>query len=429
MQIVAVGINHTSASVSLRERLAVGTESLPDALGRLRESVAEALILSTCNRVELYAVCGHEGSGADLLRQFLAAHGNVPIRTVRDVTYAYGHSAAVRHLLRVAAGLESMVVGENEILGQVRRAIAAARQVTALGSVLDRLGTAALACGKRVRASTALGRDGESVASVAVRLAVRERGGLEGAHVAVLGAGETAEQAVATLVALGGVHVTVVNRTYDRAVSLAAAHGVEARPWNDLANVLAVADVVMGCTGAQTPVLSASTLAQARESPVRPLVCLDLGVPRDMDPAVGSLPTVKLIDLDRIELESAARRADRARDLTRAESIVDQDTERFMEWWRGRNVASTVARLHARAGEIRDAEVERALTRLPDLNPRARAVIDELATRMVGKLLHEPTVMLKRDPEGANMAVIVERLFGLGAHAAQPEIHQESKAS
>jgi glutamyl-tRNA reductase len=429
VQIVAVGISHTSASLSLREQLAVAGESLPDALHRLRENVAEAFILSTCNRVELYALCGHEGSGAEVLRQFLAAHGDVPIRTVRDVTCAYGHSSAVRHLLRVAAGLESMVVGENEILGQVRRAIAAARQAGALGPVLDRLGDAALACGKRTRVATALGRDGESVASVAMRLAVRERGRLEGANVVVLGAGETAGQTLASLVRVADVRVTLVNRTYDRAAELAAAHGAEARPWDELAQVLAAADVVIGCTGAQTPVLSATMLVEARDAEVRPLLCLDLAVPRDIDPGVASLPGVTLIDLDRIELETTARCEDRARDLVRAESIVDQDTERFMEWWRGRGVASTVARLHAHAGAIRDAEVERALTRLSDVSPQARAVIHELATRMVGKLLHEPTVTLKRDPEGANMAVVVERLFALGDGGAQPEIHQESKAS
>ena len=442
MQLVAVGISHNSASVGLRERLAVPADVVPRLLTDLRESVAEVLVLSTCNRVELYAVCGHEASGADLLRQFLATHGDVPISTVRNATYAFGHQLAVRHMMHVAAGLDSMVLGENEILGQVRRAIGAARQARTLGPVLDKLGDAALVCGKRTRATTWLGRDGESVASVAVQLAIRERDGLEGARVVVLGAGETARSAVGQLASIPNIRVTVLNRTHDRAVELATVHGVGARPWDDLADALADADVVIGCTGSRTPVVDASLLARARGAYGGTLLCVDLGLPRDFHPAVALVSGVRLVDLDRIEAETAVARTDRVRDLAQAESIVDQETERYMEWWRGRGVASTIGRLHAHVGAIRDAEVERALARLPHLDPHARAVIRDLAARMTGKLLREPTLALKRDAEGANMAVVVERLFALsdgvdftaeycapGERVAHQDIHQESRVS
>lgn len=442
MQLVAVGISHNNASVGLRERLTVAPDLVPRVLAELCESVGEVLVLSTCNRVELYAVCGHEASGADLLRQFLATHGDVPISTVRNATYAFGHQLAVRHVMRVAAGLDSMVLGEHEILGQVRRAIAAARHARTLGPVLDKLGDAALVCGKRTRATTSLGRDGESVASVAVQLAMRERGRLEGAHVVVLGAGDTARSAVSQLTSMANVRVTVLNRTHDRAVELATAYGVGAGAWNDLSDVLASADVVIGCTGSRTPVVDAALLMRARGSGAGALLCVDLGLPRDFHPAVASVSGVRLIDLDRIEAETTALRTDRERDLAQAESIVDQETERYMEWWRGRGVASTIGRLHAHVGAIRDAEVERALARLPHLDLHARAVIRDLATRMAGKLLHEPTVALKRDAEGANMAVVVERLFALtdaidftaeycapGERVAHQDIHQESSVS
>ena len=441
VQLVVVGINHHSASVSLRERLTVSAESLPLVLVRLRESVAEALVLSTCNRVELYAVCGHESSGADLLRQFLATHGDVSLHNVREATYAYGHEAAVRHMLRVAAGLDSMVVGENEILGQVRRALMSAREVGTLGPVLDRLGDAALACGKRTRATTSLGRDGESVAGVAIRLARQERGSLHGARVVILGAGDAARSALAQLSGLGAVRVTVINRTFERANELAAEAGVEARPWAELPDALATADVLVACTGSPTPIIGRESLTQTRRSDTPGLICVDLGVPRAIDSAVTSLAGVRLIELDRIETECADRREHRARDLERAESIVELETERYMEWWRGRGVASTIARFHAHADAIREAEVERALTRLPELSEHARAVIRELSARMVGKLLHEPTLALKRDPEGANMAVVLERLFALSdaadltsEHCAIDErvpsqLHQESTVS
>ena len=444
MQVVVVGVSHTSSSVNVRERLAVPPAVLHDVLQRLRQSVAETFILSTCNRVELYAVCGHEATGADLLRQFLASHANVSIRDVREVSYARGHEGAVRHLLKVASGLDSMVLGENEILGQVRRALGGARQAGTLGPVLDRLGAAALACGKRVRASTTLGFGGESIASVGIRLAARARGGLHGVTIVVLGAGETAGQVVGHLGTLGATRVIVLNRTTERGVALAAAHGVEVRPWDELASVLEEADVVIGCTASPEPVLDATMLAGVRAD-VRPLLCLDLGVPRDIDPGVRDIPGVTLVDMDHIEAEAATRRAERVRDLARAEAIITRETERYMEWWRGRGVAPTVARLHARADAIREAEVARALGRLPELTPEARAVVSELAIRVVAKLLHEPTVALKRDPEGVNMALVVERLFALtrsgeltlaaSEHFARPSefardyIHEESIAS
>ena len=412
MQLVVVGISHNTSTVSLREGLTVPADSLPGVLSELRESVPEVLVLSTCNRVELYAVCGHESSGAELLRQFLATRAGVSLRTVRDATYAYGHQAAVRHLLRVATGLDSMVLGESEILGQVRRALLAARQAGTLGPVLDRLGDAAMACGKRARATTSLG-DGESVASVAVRLAGRDGNGLAGANVIVLGAGETAKSAVKHLASIPNVRLTVLNRTFERAAELALAYDVVARSWDQLADALAMANVVVGCTGSQTPVVDAPMLVSARGLDAGPLVCVDLGLPRDIDPAVSAISGVRLIDLEQVGAETSARRVDRTRDLGQAESIVEQETERYMEWWRGRGVASTIARLHARANAIREAELERALARLPGLDSHARGVVRDLAARMAAKLLHEPTLALKRDPEGVNMAVVVERLFAL----------------
>jgi glutamyl-tRNA reductase len=315
--------------------------------------------------------------------------------------------------------------------------------------VLDRLGDAALACGKRVRSSTAFGRDTESMASVALRLASRVRGGLHGASVVVLGAGETAQRVLTQLESLDGARVTVISRTYERAADAAAAHRAAARPWPDLAGALVDADVVIGCTSAPTPVLEAGVLAQVRSGAgERPLLCLDLGVPRDIDPGVAALPGVTLIDVVQLDAEAAARRVERARDHERAGAIVERETERYMAWWRGRGVASTVTRLHARADAIRNAEVERALARLPGLGPHERAVIHEMASRVVGKLLHEPTVALKRDPEGANMALVLERLFALADEnevddlaevaterrtrddaRARPDIHQESSVS
>jgi glutamyl-tRNA reductase len=425
VQIVVVGTSHNTASVQLRERLAISPESLPDALRELRERADEVFALSTCNRVELYAVCGHEASGAELLREYLAMRAGLSLREVRDATYAYAHESAVRHGLRVAAGLDSMVVGENEILGQMRRALRAARFAGALGPVLDRLGDAALTCGKRTRTRTALGRTGHSVASVAVKLAARERNGLDGSRVLVLGAGETARSVIALLRATPNVRMTVMNRTYERAVELATANDLVAREWDRLGDELATADVVIGCTESPMPIVSAAELGSVRAPNAPPLLCIDLGVPRDVDPAVAELPGVRLIDVDQIGNETAATASAEARSIARAEQLVAQEADRYMEWWRGRGVAPTIARLHAQAAAVRDAEVTRALGRLPDLTPQARLVLRDLATRLTSKLLHEPTVALKRDPEGVNMAIVVERLFALERSSAPDECVRE----
>ena len=337
MQLVAVGINHTSASVSLRERLTIPADALLRALGGLRESVAEVLALSTCNRVELYAVCGHEATGADLLRQFLAANGDVPLRTCGTRRTPTDTRPPPATCFASRPGSIPWSSAKTKFSGRcdARSSPRATRE--RLGPVLDRLGDAALACGKRTRASTSLGRDGDSVASVAVRLAAREIGIFENAQVVVLGAGETARSALAQLAAVAATRVTVLNRTYHRALELAATHLVRRRVrWRELADALASADVVFGCTGSPTTVIDSAMLRRVRRGDDRAVLCVDLGLPRDIDPAVASMPGVTLIDLDRLELETAGTlAADRARDLVRAESIVEQETERYMEWWRG----------------------------------------------------------------------------------------------
>ncbi|MDF2772497.1 MAG: glutamyl-tRNA reductase [Geminicoccaceae bacterium] len=422
MQIVVVGVNHKSASLDLLERVAVTPERVSGVLARLRELVDEGFVLSTCNRVELYALCGHEESGADLLRRVLAEHARLDLKIVRETTYTHGHRAAVSHALRVATGLDSMVLGETEIQGQMRRALEAGRRERALGPMLDRLGSAALACGKRARSETSLVRHAQSVASVGLRLAEQRLGTLAGARVAILGAGETAVSLLAELARVAPASITIVNRTAERAASLAAAAGVDARPWRDLPGVLGEADVVVACTSAPVPVIDASLLAAARTSaPSQPLVCVDLGVPRDIAPAVRELPNVMLIDVDDVDAATTGYRAERARDVVRVEQVVAEETERYMAWWRGRGVASTVARLHAQADAICQAELERTLARLPELSPRERAVVGEAVARVAAKLLHRPTLALKEDPEGANMALVVERLFELEPAPIQPD--------
>ncbi len=417
MQIVVVGLNHVTSGVGLRERFAIPAPTLPAALARLGQSVDEGFLLSTCNRTEAYAFAGHADSGVRYLTRFLAETAGVSAATLDGIVYAHAHDGAVRHLFRVAAGLDSMVIGEDQIVTQVKHALDAARSAGTLGSILERLGSSALATGKRVRSATGIGRSRVSVMSIAVQAAAASLGTLTRRRAVVVGAGRTGAVAVHHLVEAGA-QVTIVARHAARGRALAAETGASAAAWDGLEKALAGAELVISCTSAREIVLGESMLAAVtRDRAGCPLLCFDLAVPRDIDPAVALLPGAVLHDMDALAQVSAASRVQRSAELDAAQQIVERRVDQFMEWWRGREVVPAIAQLRSRAEEIRDAELERALARLPELTDRGRIVVRGLASRIVNKLLHQPVTTLKQDPEGANMAQIVQYLFGLGAAA------------
>jgi glutamyl-tRNA reductase len=420
VQIVVVGLNQNSAPLAVRERLAFVPGELPRALDDLRNHVAEGFILSTCNRVEIYGVAGHADSGAQLLGRFLADRRGFPPDELRPLLYSHGHEAAVAHLFRVASGMDSMVVGEGEVLSQVRAALDAARTAATLGPVLRRLGSAAVGAGKRVRARTAIGRNPLSVVTLALQAAGARGRPVGGASILVLGAGETAETVLRHLVGAAARRVTVASRRHERATALAGRYGVAAVHMDDVARGLADVDIVVGCTSAPELVIHARDVAAARPLGARALLCLDLGVPRDIDPAVRSLPGVTLVDLDELQAAADENRARRVNEVEHAEIVVAAEVDRFMDWWRSRQVVPTIAALRAYAAEVRDAEIAHALARLGDLSPRDAFVVRALAQRIVGKLLHRPLTALKADPEGANMAQVLRQLFQLEPEAEQP---------
>ena len=412
----------------MRERLFVPEARFTDELSAVREAVDECILLSTCNRTEMYVRCGHEASGAEIIREWMAARSGLSRAELERYTYVYSHERAVQHAFRVASGLDSMVVGEEQVLGQMRRAIAVARRIGSLGLLLDRLGTCALACGKRVHAMAEL-RPNPSMVSVAVETAERVRGTLAGATVVVIGSGETAALATAAVLARSPARMTIINRTKESAAALALEYGVESASWQELPLLLAQADLVMSCTSAPHPVLTVDAMRESREAAGgSPCICVDLGVPRDIEPGVEAIGGVHLIDIDRIGAAAGQIRVDRRRQIAAAEEIVVEEVERFMTWWRERDVAPAVARLHEYARGIEQSELERALARLPDLSDREREVVRSLASRITSKLLHEPTVALKRDPEGANMAELIDRLLGQAeSRAASSELLEQER--
>lgn len=414
MPILIVGVNHESAPVALRERLAIPATALPPALAQLREQLGRGFLLATCNRTELITTADYQPETAS---RFLAELCGVPLAELRPHLRISADAAAVAHLFRVVAGLDSLIVGEDQIIAQFKAALDAATLSGTLDATLHRLGHAALAAGKRVRSETAIGQGNLSVVSMTLREASAQLGGLGERAILIAGAGDTGELVLKHLAKdhrNRPAQITVTNRTPERAEALAAQHGVAALPWSERGAALAAADLVIGCTASPVPIFDQWTVTEALSvRPGRPLLCYDLAVPRDFAPAVATIPGVTLRDVDALAASGAAARQQRSAAVSAAEAIVLTETDRFMIWWRGRTVAPAVSALRDHASAIRETEVTRALARMPELSAREEAVVRDLAASIVNKLLHRPVTTLKSAPEGATMARVVEDLFGL----------------
>jgi glutamyl-tRNA reductase len=394
MRLSAVGISHHVAPVELRERVAL---PLDDATA-LARSVGDAVCLSTCNRTEIYLA----GDGEE---RALAALERLAVEQLDSVVYRLHDDAAATHLFRVAAGLDSLVPGEGEILGQVRDAYEAARP----GPLLDRVFRQALQVGKRVRTDTAIGESPASVSSAAAALAQQVFGDLDGRRVLCVGAGRIGELAAANLASRGATIAFVANRSPDAAAELAARFGAIALSLDELPERLGEVDVVLASTSAPGVVVRASHVPQRRRSP---LFFIDIAVPRDVDPAVHELEGCYLYDIDDLEAVVAETLAGRRVEAARAEQLVADEAERFRVWQASLDVVPAIASLRARAEEIRVAELAK-LGRLPE---HERRTVESVTAQILNKLLHLPTVRMKQAAaaaEGAAYADAVRHLFGL----------------
>lgn len=398
MPLVVVGLNHKTAPIGLLERLAIAEEDLPKALHQLGtyEHVLEGAILSTCNRVEAYALVSKFHGGAQDLRNFLSEFCHVAPEDISDHLYTYHDEAAVRHLFRVAAGIDSMVVGESEILGQVRRAFQVA---TAEGAAERTLGHAfrrALSVGKRARTETRIGTNPVSVSSAAVELARRAYAArsLAGKRVLIVGAGKMGRLAARALVRAGVEDVTVVNRSEDRAEDLATTFGAVARGWDELSDALADADIVISSTTAVYPVIDRPLMQAALDRRVSdtPLFVVDIAVPRDVDSSCGDLPGVVLRDIDDLRGVVDVNVGGRLKEVSKVERIIAAEVERFAEWQRARDADPAVSALIVKAEEIRQAELRRLRS---SLAPDQESAVDHATKRMVAKLLHAPLNKVK----------------------------------
>jgi len=418
-ELLLLGVSHKTAPIELRERLALPHGRSGGFARELLEtgSIEEAVALSTCNRTEVYAVTRDAVAGEAAVLGALARLGGIPpTELARATIYTARNCEAARHLYRVTAGLESMIVGEAEIQGQVKRAYEGALEERTTGPLTNRLFGAALATGKRVRTETEVSVGHASVSSVAVDLARQVLGELGERRVVVLGAGETAELLARALAERGARTIFVANRHRDRALALAERYGGVAVGFDHLPEQLAHADIVLSGTASPHAILGAEELQDIMSGRAgRALVVVDVAVPRDVDPACAGVPGVTLYDIDDLQAVVARQRSVRAAEARRAEDLIEDEMERFARWLGTLEVLPTVAALRERGRAIADAVLAENEARWEGLTPRDRERLDALARAMVNRLLHEPTVRLKRlDGDRAHVRLqVLRELFAL----------------
>ena len=416
MNFLLIGVNHNSAPVEVRERLAIPEGRLPEANRRLLEypGVEEAMVLSTCNRVELLA---HGKNGSTDLRGFLGQYFGIEPADFDCYLYEYREREAVRHIFRVASSLDSMIVGEPQILGQIKEAFALARAAGAAGGRLDALLTRAFAVAKRVRSETAIGASAVSVASVAVELAEKIFGSLSGQKVFLVGAGKMSELAARHLLAHGAGSIFVVNRTPERARQLAEKFHGTTFPYQDLYDHVDQADIVITSTGAPHAIFRrehGELFLSRRKN--RPMFFIDIAVPRDVDPEMNKVDGVFVYDIDDLQQVVTTHVADRKREAERAQAIVDGEVERFAARAQTLSVVPTIVSLQEQLELVRQAEIDRVRGRLGQLTPEQEMAIEAMTRGIVNKVLHTPITTLKsaaRESEATSVIELIRRLFNL----------------
>ena len=427
MPIISIGLNHTTTPLHLRERLAFNEEQIRTALSQFscgdnHSSLAELIVISTCNRIEMYAA-SDDLAYADLEAFLSNAHG-VPADEFRPHIYRFHDMNSARHLFDVAAGLDSLVVGEPQILGQITRALELARGQNAAGPLLNRLFQAAIHAGKRARTETAISRNPASVSSLAASVAEKALGHIRTASVVVLGAGEMAELTVEALRKRGVEKIRVINRTLERAQAMAKRWGAESATYELLQPGLCEADILISSTAAPHLMLDATMVREAMQSRAeRPLVLIDIAVPRDIDPEAAELPHVTLFDIDGLNAQledSLTRRMD---EVPHVRQILEEELSEFEEYLKSLEMLPIIVDIQQQAESIRMAELEKTLRRMPDLTHAQRERIEALTQSLVRKLLDRPTRRLRAEAtshRAPELAALARALFNVPAEDPNP---------
>lgn len=419
MNILVVGLSHKTAPVEIRERVAFAPTAMERPLRELTAlpAVNEGIIVSTCNRVELYATSRQPEAAVSQMRRFLTSYHNLAPESLDDHLYEYQGEEAIRHVFRVASSLDSMVIGEPQILGQIKTSYGYAAEFKTAGLILNRFLHKAFSVAKRVRTETAIAGNAVSVSFAAVELARKIFGTLDGKTVLIIGAGEMCELAARHFINNGVTQVCVTNRTFERAQKLAEEFNGRALPFDDFPDHLHQVDIVLTSTGAPTFILGHKKVEEViRQRKNKPMFFIDIAVPRDIDPRVNDIDNVYLYDVDDLQGVVAANLKERHKEAKKAEAIIDEEIGLFYRWLSTLDVVPTIVSLRNRLEEIRRAELDKTLSSLKGLDDRQRRSIEALTSAIVNKVLHQPITVLKQaqnDPTSDGYVDAVRTLFNL----------------
>ncbi|MDF2723695.1 MAG: glutamyl-tRNA reductase [Paenibacillus sp.] len=433
MHIIAVGLNYRTAPVEIREQFAFDERMLPEALQQLKDtkSILECVIVSTCNRTEIYAVvdrlymCGH------YVRNFLETWFGIPRQRMKDYLYIYEDRQAIEHLLRVTCGLDSMVIGETQILGQVRDFFLKAQKEKATGTIFNTLFKQAITLAKRAHSETSIGENPVSVSYAAVELGKRIFGDFRGKTVLIVGAGKMSELTLKHLTAGGAEKVVVINRTFEKAVELASKMNGSAKPLEKLNEELAQADIVISSTGAPGYVLNRRMVAAAMQKRrARPLFMIDIAVPRDIDPDIASLANVYMYDIDDLELIVETNLSERHKEAVKIESMIEQEIEAFYQWYKLLGVSPVIRALQDKATAIHEETMASLLNKLTDLDEREAKLIRKLSKSMLNQMMRDPIMRVKElagERKGDEAIHMFTHLFALEDLLEKAQAQQEAE--
>ncbi len=436
MDIVLVGLNHETACVKLREKLGFPEHCVRNALKALvagpGQGIAEAVLISTCNRVEIYAVVENGDTGIARIQEFLSKFHSVALSEFESHLLTKSNIDAIHHLFSVASSIKSMVLGENQIQGQIKQAFELAKDAGSAGPILTTLFQNALTVGKRVRNETAINQHSLSISHAAVSMLRQKYTDLTGKRILVVGNGKMGVLAIRALQKIGGTDVTIVNRTMENVIEIAEELNLEVRGLDLLASCLAEADIVISSTGAPHPIITKEMVAEATSArDGRRLLLIDIAVPRDIEESVAEVDNAELHNIDQLQGAINANRDKRANELRKVEEIVAAELKKFMAWLHTLQVKPVIKGLRSRAEQIRDLEMQRALRRFgDDLSESDTKIVQELTTRIINKMLHEPIIKLREEAaqgNGVGYTAAINDLFGLEEQPAAGQLLAEAK--
>jgi glutamyl-tRNA reductase len=430
MGIVVVGLSHKSAPIEVREKLYFPEETIPAALGKLMsyEGIRESLIISTCNRVEIYASVADSARGVDRIKQFISEYHGIARGALEGSLYVYPDSQGVRHTFRVASSLDSLVLGEAQILGQLKDAYDIALKAKTTSTILNKLIKKSISVAKRVRTETRLAEGAVSISSAAVELAKKIFGDLTGKTVMLLGAGEMAELAAQHLLGNGVKNIMVANRTFERAEELAKEFKGDAIRFEHFPDALVMVDILICATGAPKYVVNRDMVARIiKDRRHRPIFMIDISNPRNIDPEIDKVDSVYLYDIDDLQSKVDVNTEGRAKEAERAEELVTQEVETYLQWERGLDAIPTIVDLREKVEDIRKRELDKTLGSLNGMTDDQKRAVDIMSQAIVNKLLHAPLVILKQaaasTESGDATLAIARKLFNLDKELKRPVHH------